>query len=135
MFTTNHSQKNLFCMLTLMLCVFALVAMFVFTTSTTAYCADEDVGDTIQTAFSALTGKIYNIMRSIIIPCCIIALGFAGFQFIAGGSKGPENARKVVISVLCAVCFVVMAPLAAKTIAGLVKDNGTDDWDNYNPLS
>lgn len=137
---TLQSHKQLFQLLALALCIFTFVGMFMVGTATTAYCADpeeEDVGDvadTIQSAFSQMTKKIYDVMRAIIVPCCIVALAFAGFQFLVGGSQGAEKARKVVTGAILAVCFVVFAPLVMNTVGGMVTENGTGDWDDYNPL-
>ena len=130
--TTTTSRKQMFQVLSLVLCVFAFVAVFMIGTTTTAYC---EGADTIQQAFSNTTKKIYDVMRAVIIPCCIVALGFAGFNFIAGGNQGGEKARKTVIGVCCAVFFVVFAPVIMNTIGGFVSTDGAGNWDGYNPLT
>lgn len=135
----TRSNKQLFQLLTLCLCVFAFVGMIMFTNATVAFCEDPEVPDsdiatTIQGAFSGLTKQIYDIMRAVVIPCCIVALAFAGFQFLVGGNQGAEKARKAVIAVLLTICFVVFAPLVLNTIGNMVKNNGTGEWDKYNPL-
>lgn len=135
MFTTATSHKQMTQIITIALCVFLFVGMFMLASTTAAFCDDEDLGNTIQGAVSGVTEKIYSIMRAVIVPCCIVALGFAGFQFIFGGNQGAEKARKVVFASGAAIGFVVFAPLVVNTIAGMVKTSGKDDWDNYNPLS
>ena len=136
----NTSNKQLFRLLALCLCVFAFVGIAMLNGTTVAFCedtttpSDADVATTIQGAFSGLTKQIYDIMRAIVIPCCIVALAFAGFQFLVGGNQGAEKARKAVIAVILTVCFVVFAPLALYTIGDMVKSNGTSDWNSYNPL-
>ena len=134
MFTNATSHKQMTQIITIALCVFLFVGMFMLATTTSAVCGDEDLSNTIQGAVSGVTEKIYDIMRAVIVPCCIVALGFAGFQFIFGGNQGAEKARKVVFASGAAIGFVVFAPLVVNTIAGMVKNSGTDDWGNYNPL-
>lgn len=129
---THHSRKQMFQLVALFLCVVSLVGVIMIGTATTAYCAD--AATNIQEAFSNMTKKIYDIMRAVIIPCCIVALGFAGFQFIVGGNQGAEKARKVVIGVVCAVFFVVFAPVVMSTIGGFVTTEGSGTWSDYNPL-
>lgn len=134
MFANTTSHKQMTQIITIALCVFLFVGMFMLATTTSAFCGDEDLSNTIQGAVSGVTEKIYDIMRAVIVPCCIVALGFAGFQFIFGGNQGAEKARKVVFASGAAIGFVVFAPLVVNTIAGMVKNSGTDDWGNYNPL-
>lgn len=135
MFTNATSHKQMTQIITIALCVFLFVGMFMLATTTSAFCTENpDVGNDIQNAVSQVTEKIYDIMRAVIVPCCIVALGFAGFQFIFGGNQGAEKARKVVFASGAAIGFVVFAPMVVNTIAGMVENSGTDNWDNYNPL-
>ena len=137
MFTNATSHKQMTQIITIALCVFLFVGMFMLATTTSAFCTSGNtgnVGNDIKTAVSQVTEKIYDIMRAVIVPCCIVALGFAGFQFIFGGSQGAEKARKVVFASGAAIGFVVFAPMVVNTIAGMVKNSGTDNWDTYNPL-
>ena len=134
MFTNATSHKQMTQIITIALCVFLFVGMFMLATTTSAFCDEAQLGDTIQSAVSGVTDEIYNIMRAVIVPCCIVALGFAGFQFIFGGNQGAEKARKVVFASGAAIAFVVFAPLAVNTIATMVKNAGNDKIDNYNPL-
>lgn len=134
MFTNATSHKQMTQIITIALCVFLFVGMFMLATTTSAFCGDEDLGNTIQGAVSGVTEKIYDIMRAVIVPCCIVAFGFAGFQFIFGGNQGAEKARKVVFASGAAIGFVVFAPLVVNTIAGMVENSGTNDWGSYNPL-
>lgn len=135
MFTNATSHKQMTQIITIALCVFLFVGMFMLATTTSAFCAENpDVGNDIQNAVSQVTEKIYSIMRSVIVPCCIVALGFAGFQFIFGGSQGAEKARKVVFASGAAIGFVVFAPMVVKTIAKMVSNNGNSAWNEYNVL-
>ena len=135
MFTNTTSHKQMTQIITIALCVFLFVGMFMLATTTSAFCTNSDVGNDITTAVSDITKEIYNIMRAVIVPCCIVALGFAGFQFIFGGSQGAEKARKVVFASGAAIGFVIFAPMVIKTIAKMVSDSGTTDkWNDYNVL-
>ena len=106
---STQSHKHIFQMVALLLCVVAFVGVIMVGSTTVAYCAGENqetIGEAatnIQEAFSKMTKKIYDVMRAVIIPCCIVALGLAGFQFLFGGTKGAEKARTVVIGVIAAV--------------------------------
>lgn len=132
MFANVLSKKTSFQILAMTLCVFALVGIVMLGSTSIAFCEGAD--ETIQTAVSGITEQIYKIMRAIIIPCCIVALAFAAFQFIAGGSQGAEKARKAVIGVIASVAFVTFAPMVMNTIGGFLADSGSGDWDSYNPL-
>lgn len=141
------AYSSLFCILALMLCCVMFVGTIMVTSPVVALCADdesgtpadsstgsdEDLGD-ITGAFALVAGKIYTIMRAIIIPFCICALAFGGFQFLVGGSQGAEKARKVVIGVALAVCFVVFAPVVVNTLGKEISDQGNQGLDKYNPL-
>lgn len=139
------AYSSLFCILALMLCCVMFVGTVMVTSPVVALCADEsetpsteqtgneDLGD-ITGAFSLVAGKVYTIMRAIIIPFCICALAFGGFQFLVGGSQGAEKARKVVIGVALAVCFVVFAPVVVNTLGKEISDQGNQGLDQYNPL-
>lgn len=129
----TDSRKHLFQVLSLTLCVFAFVGMLMIGTATTAFC--EDNLESIENAFSSVTEQGYKIMRAVVVPCCIVALAFAGFHFLVGGSQGGEKARKTVIGVCLAMFFVVFAPMAVNTVANMVAQNGNSGWDNYNPLN
>lgn len=124
-------RNSMFRMFALALCVFAFVGMVMVGTSTTAFCAG---ADSITTAANNLATKAYTIARSVIVPIAICALAFAGFQFLIGGTQGSEKARKVVIGCVCAIAFVVFAPMVVQTVGGFVKDEGKGDLSGYNDL-
>lgn len=140
MFAMSAHSKQMFQMLALVLCVFAFVGMIMISSTTVAFCAEPDVAGTINNAFSQITMQIFNIIKAVIVPCCIVALGFAGFQFLVGGNQGAEKARKVVIAVACAIGFVLFAPLVVQAVTKiLASGSGThtdskSDWDKFNPL-
>jgi uncharacterized protein YggT (Ycf19 family) len=130
-------SKKMFQMLTLALCVFAFVGVIMVGSTTVAFC-DTGVSSTIKSAVSGITEEIYNIMKAIIVPFCIVALAFAGFQFLIGGNQGAEKARKVIIAVACALGFIIFAPIVVKAITTIVQSgnaNATDDWNSFNPLA
>ncbi len=137
MISSVSNRKTLSRMLVYMLCLTLCVSMVMVGSMSVAFCTDDvaGAGDAIQGAVSGMTEQIYSVMRAIIIPMCIIALAFAGFQFLVGGTQGAEKARKAVIGVVLAIAFIVFAPLFGKAIGSWVKDEGTGDWDGYNPLS
>lgn len=117
------------------LIILMITTMFMAATAAVAFCADGNgFGTAIQDAVSSMTEDIYGVMRAIIIPCCILALGLAGFQFLVGGAQGAEKARKICMGVIGAVAFVVFAPTIGAAIGTWVKNEGTGTWDNYNPL-
>ena len=138
MLTINSRSKQL---LTLALCCVLFVSVFMLASTNVAFCATtaktttSGVATGIENAFSQITEQIYNIMKAVIVPCCIVALAFAGFQFLMGGNQGAEKARKVVIGCACAIGFVVFAPMVVKAVAGIIKAGNDDSgWDDYNPL-
>ena len=137
MFAMSTRSKQMFQLLTLALCVFAFVGMIMVGSTTVAFCAGSGVSTTINNAFSRITEEIYNIMKAVIVPCCIVALAFAGFQFLIGGNQGAEKARKVIIAVACALGFIIFAPIVVKSITAIVQsgnDSASDDWNSFNPL-
>lgn len=129
---TTISRKTMTQIMALTLCVFAFVGVVLMGTAATAFCADDL--SSISDAVSNLTNQAYELMRNIIVPCCIVALTYAGFQFLFGGNQGSEKARKVVIGCILALCFVVFAPMIVSTVASMVKSEGTKNWGSYNPL-
>lgn len=132
MFTMNSRSKQL---LTMVLCCVLFVSVFMLSTTAVAFCAD-DVSTGIESAFYKVTEEVYDIMKTVIVPCCIVALAFAGFQFLMGGNQGAEKARKVVIGCACAIGFVVFAPMVVKLVAGIIgnSNNSEKKWEDYNPL-
>lgn len=132
MFTMNSRSKQL---LTMALCCVLFVSVFMLSTTAVAFCADVSTG--IENAFYKVTEEVYNIMKTVIVPCCIVALAFAGFQFLMGGNQGAEKARKVVIGCACAIGFVVFAPMVVKLVAGIIGNSNDSEkkWEDYNPLN
>ena len=132
MFTMNSRSKQL---LTMALCCVLFASVFMLSTTAVAFCAD-DVSTGIENAFYKVTEEVYDIMKTVIVPCCIVALAFAGFQFLMGGNQGAEKARKVVIGCACAIGFVVFAPMVVKLVAGIIANSNDSEnkWENYNPL-
>lgn len=136
MFTTTYSKSAMTRILAMFLCVFMLAGFVMMASTTTAYCGDDDALETdIPNAVTSVMDKIYRIARSVIVPICIVALCFAGFQFILGGNQGAEKARKIALGCAGAVGIVVFAPLIVKSIANVVSSYGGSDLDSYNPLS
>lgn len=133
MFTNTTSHKQMTQIITIALCVFLFVGMFMLATTTSAFCAD-DINKDIPATITDIANNAYKIMRSIVVPICIVALVMAGFQFLIGGNQGAEKARKVVIGVISALCFVVFAPVAVNSVAKLLQNNGNSGLSNYNPL-
>lgn len=129
---TTSTRKQITQIMSMALCVFVFVGFILVGTANVAHCAS--AADTIKGIVNNLAGQGYAILRAIIIPCCIVALAAAGFQFIAGGNQGSEKARKTVIAVGCAVAFVVFAPVVVNLIGTAVKDQGSGNINNYNPL-
>ena len=129
---TNVSRKSMFQMAALTLCIFAFVGIVMMGSATTAFCADTSAS--ITDAVNNITNNIYKIARAVVVPISIVALAFAGFQFLIGGNQGAEKARKVVIGCVCAIGFVVFAPMVVKTVAGYVSGEGTNNIKDYNPL-
>ena len=129
----NVSRKSLYQMIALTLCVFAFVGVVMMGSATTAFC---DTANTaaITNAVNSITNQVYKIVRSVVVPFCIVALAFAGFQFLIGGNQGAEKARKVVIGCVCAIGFVVFAPMAVQTVSQFVASEGSGGVENYNSL-
>lgn len=135
MFMTESNRKFLYQAAALTLCIVLLVGIFMLGSTTVAFCAD-DAGETIQSAVSEVTKKIYSVMRVIVVPLAIVAVGFAAFQFFFGGNQGPEKAKKAIIAAGAGIGIVVFAPVIINTIASAVSGSGsTDKWDDYNPLN
>lgn len=135
MFST-HSNKQYRQILSLVLCCVMFVGVFMLATTATAHCATTSAISTgIENAFSKITEQAYNIMKAIIVPCCIVALAYAGFQFLIGGTQGAEKARKVVIGCACAIGFVIFAPLVVSSITSIIQSGQSEKgWSDYNPL-
>lgn len=132
---TKISRNHLTRAMALTLCICAFVGIVLIGTASVAYCTTTgDAVGTMQGIISGLTDKGYQLLRQIIVPCCIVALAAAGFQFIIGGSQGSEKARKTVIAVACALAFVVFAPVVVNLIGGEIATQGQGNISGYNPL-
>jgi hypothetical protein len=132
MTTSNRKQFTQF--LSLAICVFAFVGIVLIGTANVAYCETSTAVSTIKGIVTNLTNSGYTLLRQIIVPVCIVALAAAGFQFIVGGTQGSEKARKTVIAVVCALAFVVFAPVVVNLIGGEVANQGNANFNDYNPL-
>ena len=160
--TKTFSGKRFMQAVALIMCVFTFVFVAMAGNATTAYCdmsnwggnnsaTTPTSGDTstalgntssssgtastgITNAVNSITNQVYKIVRSVVVPFCIVALAFAGFQFLIGGNQGAEKARKVVIGCICAIGFVVFAPMVVQVVSGLVASEGSNDMEDYNSL-
>lgn len=115
----------------LSLCVLLLTAVILLGNSATAFCAPgEDKVDIITNSVEDVATETYKGARAIISPLCIVALAFAGFQFIVGGQRGADMARKTVIACLFAIAFVGFAPMLIQTVVKAALSSATSS----NPL-
>lgn len=120
----------------MMLCCMMFCSVFLLGTSSVALCDDlENAAGEIQNAITIMTETIYTTMRKIITPIVIVALGFAGFQFLLGGNQGTEKARKAIIAACIGLALVLFAPLFGKAIATAFMSSGSGDFSSYNPIA
>ena len=91
-------------------------------------------GGQIENIVNVTATEIYNVMRAIVIPIVICFIAYAGLLFLVGGSKGTESARKILISCVAAVVFVVFAPIIGQYLGNQFKSYGSGGLDQYNPL-
>lgn len=61
--------------------------------------------------------ELFRILKAVIVPVAAVTLAFAGFQILAGGEKGMETGKKLIISVAIAVGIVYLAPTIVNTIS------------------
>ncbi len=130
--TKNIVAALLCCMM--LICFLSLAA-----NPAIAFCTEGegnvDAGAAISQAINQVAAKIYTTMRQIITPAVIVAFAFAGFQFILGGSQGPEKARKYIIGGLVAMVLVIFAPLFGQAVALWFAAFGGGDLSQFNPLA
>lgn len=128
--------------LAMVMCLMMAMSVMLFSTSTVAYCADETTpADPTQNAANAITegvekmaNQIYTTMRAIATPITACIFAYAGFQFLIGGAQGTEKARKACFAGVGGLALIVFAPLIAQAVATWIKDSGTGDLGDYNPL-
>lgn len=119
--------------LAFMFALFVFLSICLLCTTATAYCVTlDDIDTKFETAVTKIANEIYIIARSIVCPLCIVALCIAAFQFIAGGNRGADKARSIVVACLIAIIIVALSPTIISTIATLVNNKSGSD---SNPLS
>lgn len=137
--TRNETMRR---MIALFVCCMMCFMVFFATSSQIAFCTEPTTApvsggaaaDSIEGAVNVITETAYDIMRSIITPLCIVWVCYAGFQFLFGGQRGSDSARKTLIHSVVALVIVVFAPVLVKTVAEAFINQGTSDWSSYNPL-
>lgn len=106
------------------MCVVSMMVAF----GCTAFAAN-DIAGKIASGLS----EVFDIIQSIAIPIGIIALGFAGYQFIFGGQKGMEAGKKTLIYIVIGFAVIFLAPVAAEQIAGWFAGSNSFSWDGHLP--
>lgn len=121
----------------LMLCCVMCCSAFVMSNIHVAFCetdAEVDAAESIGAAVDDVTDNIYQTMREVVIPICIVVIAAAGFYFVFGGNQGTEKARKVIIGAAVFLILVVFAPVIGKSLGEMFSSQGSGEWSSYNPL-
>lgn len=135
----SFNAKEAARILSMVLCLCLCLCFVMISTMDVAFCENsgadlsEGIGQ-LETIVNVTASEIYNVMRAIVIPIVICFIAYAGLLFLVGGSKGTESARKILISCVAAVIFVVFAPIIGQYIGNQFKDYGNGDFSQYNPL-
>lgn len=98
------------------LCIMAIIAMSaLLMLSCTAFAEGENkaIADGIAKGMESF----YGLLRMVAIPIAAVAAAFAAFQIFAGGEKGMEKAKKILLFTGIGVAVALLAPLIVKTIA------------------
>lgn len=138
-----YERKSFIPVVAMMLCCLMLCCLFTGTvmlgTMDVAYCEESDTAgeaaNAIEQAVTTTATQIYKTMRAIITPLVICSFAYAGFLFFLGGSQGTEKARKVAVTSLIGLVFVIFAPEIGQAIATWFKGSGGDDLSNFNPYA
>lgn len=139
----NSSAISMQSIVSMMLCCLLVLSCFMFLSTETAFCtgADANAGggtsdaaSNIQNAVTDGTNQIFQVMRAIVTPICIVLIGFSGFQFLLGGQQGTEKARKTLVAAGLGIAVVLLAPLFGQAIATWFADSASGDLSQYNPI-
>ena len=131
------NRKEVTRFLSISLCVCLCLMLFLTAGMDVAFCAEDDASagiDAIEDVVTLAAGKIYQIIRAVIIPIVIVAIAYAGLSFLVGGSRGTETARKYMIGAFIAIILVVFAPIIGNEVGKWFSSYGSDSFNNYNPL-
>lgn len=131
-------RKEVTRFLSVFLCVCLCLMLFLTAGMDVAFCAEEGDAasgiDAIEDVVTLAAGKIYQIIRAVIIPIVIVAIAYAGLSFLVGGSRGTETARKYMIGSFIAIILVVFAPIIGNEVGKWFSSYGSDTFNSYNPL-
>lgn len=144
MYTLNDTRKTtvkrtisqVLCVV-MLLCVITMVSPITYCTEPTAE-AETPAGtatNVFMDMIADMSSQIYVTMRGIAIPIIICFVGYAGICALTGGTKGVDKCVDIMKKCLIAVCLVAFAPLIGQQLGNWVKDSGTGDLSNYNPLN
>ena len=98
------------------LCIMAIIAMSaLLMLSCTAFAADET--NEIANGIAGGMSSLYGLLRMVAIPIAAVAAVFAAFQIFAGGEKGMEKAKKVLLYTGIGIAVALLGPLIVKAIA------------------
>lgn len=103
-------------MITAMLC-----SVFAFATTTTLTGETEAAGG-IEAGVKQGLSAVYTTITSIVLPIAAVCLAFAGFKIFAGGEKGMESAKKIILYTLIAVAIVYLAPVIVLNVGNWFQD-------------
>ena len=115
------------------LCLCFCLCMFAATNINVAFCTAGAM-DAIKNAVYQGAGHIYSLMRVVVIPLVVVAVAWAGLQFLFFGSRGTENGKKILMGCAAAVVVVVCAPIIGNLLGSWFANIGTGDLSGYNPL-
>lgn len=127
----NNAMMRTFCML-MLVCV-------CFLTIPGTFCTEGDAVTNVSNVFiemiTDMSSQIYTTMRAVAIPIIACFVAYAGFCALTGGARGVEKCVDILKKCVAAACLVAFAPLLAQQLGNWVKNSGTGDLSEYNPLA
>ena len=103
------------------LCIMAIIAMSaLLMLSCTAFAAEETTSEETNAIANGIAGgmsSLYGLLRMVAIPIAAVAAVFAAFQIFAGGEKGMEKAKKVLLYTGIGIAVALLGPMIVKAIA------------------
>lgn len=82
-------------------------------TATPAYAA-ENIASGIESGLD----KVYDILKTIVIPIAVVACAICGIKIIWGNQKSAEEGKSALVRIVLGLAFLFLAPLLVKEIAG-----------------
>lgn len=114
----NKRVTNVVCVIAAIL----LCAVAVCLVQTPAFAA----GEAIVKGVSDAGEEVWSIARNIAVIIAIIVVIAAGLEFILGGQRGGEVAKKLIIGTVAGLAIVLLAPYLVSFFAGIFKSSS--DW-------